>query len=160
LTEKIDGMSHEELKIHVEKLTEVNRSLKRILSDIHPLARRAADNNPSHLVKSFNFHTRTLLKLSVNISPDYSGTIWARDPNGREFDGLTDEQAKEGCVSASPIIHEISYWKNKYLMLEKQFQENEQKWYDQKIKDYHDICYWKSQSQSLSNEKLKFHKRP
>jgi hypothetical protein len=111
-------MEHQELIQYAEKLTEINRLLKMALRDMHPIARRYADNNPWHLAKIFNNHTKILLELGIKIMPNSSdGTIWARDPDGREFDGLTDEQAKQGNVSFCPINHEISYWKKKYLEL-------------------------------------------
>ena len=74
----------------MEHLIPVSENL---LMDLHWMARRYAVGR-GHIASLFNEHTRTLLSLGVPLrkSPE---TIWARDAQGRSFDGLTDKEAAE-----------------------------------------------------------------
>ena len=133
-------MTEQELRDYSNTLLQENRAIKMALRDMHPMARRYADNNPNHISKQFNTHSRTLLRLGVQILPSMNDqTIWARDPDGRKWDGLSVEEAKQGEICKCPINYEITYWKNKCAELEKQLEEGSKKWYHEKIKDYEKI---------------------
>lgn len=77
-------------------MTLEEESLRRIVVDLHWMARRYCDGRMSAAPTIFNQHTRTLLKLGVPLNPLGQETIWARDGMGRAYDGLTDEEASQG----------------------------------------------------------------
>lgn len=72
-----------------------NALLRKIVRDLHFLARRYADGRSSYVTRAFNEHTRLLLALGVELDLA-DGTPWARDRQGRAYDGLTDEEAAMG----------------------------------------------------------------
>lgn len=73
-----------------------NDALRNIARDLHWMARRYADNRQSYSTSLFNGHTRDLLRLGVPLNPTGDETIWARDMMGRNYDGLSDEEAAMG----------------------------------------------------------------
>lgn len=72
-----------------------NATLKRIVQNLHWMARRYADGRQTYATSMMNEATRDLLRMGVNLNM-CDGTLWARDGGGRPFDGLTDEEASMG----------------------------------------------------------------
>lgn len=83
-----------------QQLEAENRILRRICIDLHPMARRYADERRTYVTSMFNEHTATLLSLRLKLNPTADGIIWARDGGGRKYDGLTEEQATPGSPEA------------------------------------------------------------
>lgn len=67
-----------------------------MLVELQWCARRYCDHRQSYITSSFNNITRWLLANGVELNYTADGTIWARDANGRMYDGLTDEEAAMG----------------------------------------------------------------
>ena len=85
-------------EVDAAKLSSENTMLRRIVGDLHWMARRYADGRATYVTWMFNEATRVLLKLDVDLKMfDVDGTIWARDHHGRTYDGLNDEEAALGC---------------------------------------------------------------
>ena len=63
------------------------------------MARRYADHRSSCVGSIFNDHTRTLLKLGVELNT-CDDIIWARDGMGRPYDGLSEAEATPGTKEA------------------------------------------------------------
>lgn len=84
-----------------------NRKLREVAKDLHWLARRYADGRSSYATSLHNDHTRTLLSLGVPLNPTGDGTLWARDRDGRAYDGLTDEEAAQG----RPLPENAAAWR-------------------------------------------------
>jgi len=84
-----------------------NATLRVIARDLHWQARRYMDGRRTG-AKQFNGHTRTLLSLGVPLNPTGDGTIWARDRDGRAYDGLTDEEAAQG----RPLPENAAAWRD------------------------------------------------
>lgn len=70
-------------------------TLRAIVRDFHWQARRYMDGRRTG-AKQFNDHTRALLAMGVRLSPAGDGTLWARDADGRAYDGLSDAEAAQG----------------------------------------------------------------
>lgn len=87
------------MKDKLKKLEWENAALRHIASDLHWMARRYADGRQSYATSLFNEHVRALLRMGVtfNISDKI---IWARDVQGRNLDGLSEEEATEGTPGA------------------------------------------------------------
>jgi len=71
-----------------------------LLQDLHWMARRYADNRISYVTDLFNTHTRTLLSLDVSLDATEDKIIWARDGLGRNYDGLSEQEAIPGTYEA------------------------------------------------------------
>lgn len=56
-----------------------NEVLRRIVADLHWMARRYAHGRSSYAVGLLNDHTRALLGLGVKLNPTGDNTIWATD---------------------------------------------------------------------------------
>lgn len=67
-----------------------------MLIDLHWMARRYADNRQSYVTSMFNGITRELVAMGLKLNATGDNTIWARDAFGRDYDGLTDEEAAMG----------------------------------------------------------------
>lgn len=78
----------------VESLRCQIAELKSIVRDFHWMARRYADERSSYAPSLFNRHTRACITLGVELQ----GARFARDGMGRNFDHLTDMEAKEAEV--------------------------------------------------------------
>jgi len=75
------------------------QTLRQVVCDLHWMARRYADGRMSYVTDLFNSHTRALLEelgFSYEDLEGTDGTIWARDKMGRDYDGLSDEEANLG----------------------------------------------------------------
>ena len=71
-------------------------TLKRIASELQWMARRYADGRQSYATCKLNSMTRELKEMGVELRETSDKTVWARDAMGREYDGLTDEEAAQG----------------------------------------------------------------
>ena len=71
-------------------------AFRRIVIDLHWMARRYADGRQSYAPGLFNEHTREAIRLGVELNPTADGTVWARDGDGRACDHLTDVEAEMG----------------------------------------------------------------
>lgn len=74
--------------------------LVEIVKDLHWMARRYADGRMTYASKLFNDHTNDLLVMGVEIRPT-DGSLYATDGMGRQFDGLSDDQARLAAISAA-----------------------------------------------------------
>lgn len=70
--------------------------LRRIVQDLHWMARRYCDGRQTYATGVFNTHTRALLAPGIPLNPSTDGTIWARDAMGRAYDGLSEAEAVMG----------------------------------------------------------------
>ena len=77
--------------------------LKVLIRDLHRMARRYADNRTSYITSDFNYITRDLIKLGVELDCS-DGIIWARDNGGRFYDKLSNEEAIPGTQQAKGKI--------------------------------------------------------
>lgn len=80
----------------LDRLTRELQALRRIVVDLHWMARRYVDGRTSYATRLFNDHTRALVALGVELNRTSDGTIWARDGMGRAYDGLSEEEAAQG----------------------------------------------------------------
>src|SRR5690606_23462388 len=78
------------------RLTRELQALRRIVVDLHWMARRYVDGRTSYATRLFNDHTRAMVALGVELNRTSDGTIWARDGMGRAYDGLSEEEAAQG----------------------------------------------------------------
>ena len=75
--------------------------LKQIAVELHWMARRYADGRMTCAVLTLNECTRDLLAMGIKLkSPFGDQIIWARDGDGRRFDGLTEDEATPGTPAA------------------------------------------------------------
>lgn len=72
-----------------------NETLRRIVRDLHWMARRYADGRRSYAASLLNEHVKALIALGVELN-GADGTAWARDGMGPKFCGLTPEQYAAG----------------------------------------------------------------
>src|SRR5690606_1647587 len=93
----------------ISRLTRELQALRRIVVDLHWMARRYVDGRTSYATRLFNDHTRALVALGVELNRTSDGTIWARDGMGRAYDGLSEEEAAQG-EPAPAWLHEED-WK-------------------------------------------------
>lgn len=77
-------------------MTSERQTLERALIDFHWMARRYADGRQSYATSLFNDHTKALLALGIEFNETGDKTIWARDRDGRGYDGLTEQEANCG----------------------------------------------------------------
>src|SRR5690606_19909199 len=80
----------------ISRLTRELQALRRIVVDLHWMARRYVDGRTSYATRLFNDHTRALVALGVELNRTSDGTNWARDGMGRAYDGLSEEEAAQG----------------------------------------------------------------
>jgi hypothetical protein len=66
------------------------------------MARRYADGRATYATSFFNDLTRELLRMGVKLC-DRDNIIWVRDAGGRQYDGLTKEEAVEGTPEAKGL---------------------------------------------------------
>lgn len=71
-------------------------TLKKIVTELHWMARRYADGRQSYVTYSFNEQTRLLQAMGVELKETADETVWARDSMGRSYDGLTPKEASQG----------------------------------------------------------------
>lgn len=76
------------------------RKLKRICIVLQWMARRYVDGRRSYATGMFNEITRDLLSFGVELNPCDERIVWARDSNGRKFDGLSELEATPGTPEA------------------------------------------------------------
>lgn len=81
-----------------KELRAENELLRQIAANLHFHARRYADGRQTWVPREVNEHARALVRMGVGLQgdPAYGGTVWARNPLGREYDGLTDDEAAVG----------------------------------------------------------------
>jgi hypothetical protein len=72
------------------------KELKKIAGELHWMARRYADGRQTCATHQFNEMARKLLEMGVELNEGSDGTIWARDAMGRQYDGLSEEEALQG----------------------------------------------------------------
>lgn len=84
----------------LKQLQAENEALREIARDLHPMARRYADERRTYVTGLFNDHTRRLLLMGVKLNPAAEQIIWARDGMGRKYDGLTEAEATPGTPEA------------------------------------------------------------
>lgn len=72
-----------------------NEKLKEIIRDLHVPARRYSDGRSTYITSTLNRHVRYLLSIGMQLNW-CDGTLFARDGMGRMYDGLTDDEAKQG----------------------------------------------------------------
>lgn len=90
---------------YIARLARELEALRRIVVDLHWMARRYVDGRSSYATRLFNSHTRALLAMGVELNTTADGTIWARDAMGRAYDGLSEEEAAQG-EPAPAWLHE------------------------------------------------------
>lgn len=78
-------------------------TLKKIVTELHWMARRYADGRQSFVTHQFNEHTRLLQAMGVDLKETKDESVWARDAMGRTYDGLTPKEAAQGS--------QVSEWK-------------------------------------------------
>lgn len=76
--------------------TEELAALRRIVVDLHWMARRYATGRASYATSLFNDHTRALLALGVELNIHGDDTPWARDMQGPGYSNLTPEEYAQG----------------------------------------------------------------
>jgi len=75
--------------------------LKQIAVELQWMARRYADMRMTSAVLTCNECTRDLLAMGIKLKVPYGEQIiWARDGDGRRFDGLTEDEATPGTPAA------------------------------------------------------------
>ena len=89
-------MTRSELQVANTRLAAENHVLRRAIEDCWWCARRYCDGCRTGICSDYNAHTRALLARGVLLRKGLDGTLWARDPMGRQYDGLTDAEAAEG----------------------------------------------------------------
>lgn len=73
------------------------------IKTLHWMARRYADGRQSYATSLFNNITRKLLKAGYTLNATADEIIWARDFQGRNYDGLTDAEAQPGTPEAKGV---------------------------------------------------------
>lgn len=75
--------------------------LKQIAVELQWMARRYADGRMTSATLTCNECTRNLLAMGIKLKATFDDQmIWARDAQGRDFDGLTAEEATPGTPAA------------------------------------------------------------
>ena len=74
--------------------------LRDVAATLHWMARRYADHRGSYAAGLLNDCVRKLLRAGVRLVPTADDTVWARDQQGRAFDGLSDAEATPGTPEA------------------------------------------------------------
>ena len=75
--------------------------LKKIAVELQWMARRYADGRMTSAVLTLNECTRDMMAMGIKLkAPFGEQIIWARDADGRRFDGLTEEEATPGTPAA------------------------------------------------------------
>ncbi len=82
----------ENYKAALYALKEENNILRRIVADLHWMARRYADGRSSYAVSLFNERVRQLVNLKIRLNPTADGKIFARDSMGEEYEGVSREE--------------------------------------------------------------------
>ena len=77
-----------------------NRALRQIVSHLHWMARRYADNRRSYVTSLFNGCTRELLEIGVPLNWCGDDILWARDQSGHLYDELSTAERTPGTHEA------------------------------------------------------------
>lgn len=77
-----------------------NAALRKIVVDLHWMARRYADGRMSTAPEMFNDAVKALLAMGIKFNKTFDQIIWARNSMGRRYDGLTNAQATPGTPEA------------------------------------------------------------
>ena len=76
-----------------------DKILRKAVVELAFWARRYCDGRQTYAVRSYNELIESLLEIGIDFDTT-DGIIWARDGGGRDFDGLTEDQAKPGTAEA------------------------------------------------------------
>jgi hypothetical protein len=68
------------------------KALENLISELHWMARRYADNRTSGVTRLFNDVTKKLLRMGVRLESGKEG-CFAKDRMGRSYDGLSEAEA-------------------------------------------------------------------
>lgn len=79
----------ESAKAEAKELRAKVATLTAAVIDLQWMARRYADGRSTYVPSTFNEHVRNCVAAGIG----FKGPLFARDGMGRQYDGLTDEEA-------------------------------------------------------------------